>query len=367
MQDEYDALIKQGTWSLVPPPENHNIVGCKWVYKLKTHSDGSIARYKAKLVAKGFHQQQGINFDETFSPIIKPPTVRMILSIAVSLNWPLRQLHVSNAFLHGILKEEVYMSQPQGYIIAQHPDYVCRLHKSIYGLKQAPKAWFERFTGQLLQFGFIAPIVDSLLIHLRIKDYHCLPPPICWWYSSHQQHSHIPWLSHSPSQLHIWAQGLWTLTLLPWHSGDSWFQGFAFIPSKYATVLLQKHNMTTTKPISTPCTPNTRLSLHDSEKLHDPHAYRSLVGALHYLTFTRPGLSFIVHQVCQYMASPTSVHLTTAKRILRYLTSTLHLGLSFRPGPLTLSAFTDADWAGDPNDRRSTSGLLVYLGPNPIT
>ena len=150
MQDEYDALIRQGTWSLVPPPQHHNIVGCKWVYKLKTHSDGSIARYKARLVAKGFHQQQGIDFDETFSPVIKPPTIRMILSLAVSLNWPLKQLDVSNAFLHGILKEEVYMFQPQGYISAQHPDYVCRLHKSIYGLKQAPRAWFERFTGHLI-------------------------------------------------------------------------------------------------------------------------------------------------------------------------------------------------------------------------
>ena len=110
MQDEYDALINQGTWSLVPPPPNHNVVGCKWVYKLKTHSDGSIARYKARLVAKGFHQQQGVDFDETFSPVIKPPTIRMVLSLAVSLHWPLRQLDVSNAFLHGILKEEVYLS-----------------------------------------------------------------------------------------------------------------------------------------------------------------------------------------------------------------------------------------------------------------
>jgi hypothetical protein len=90
MQDEYDALIKQATWSLVPLPPNHNVVGCKWVYKLKTHSDGSIARYKAKLVAKGFHQQQGVDFDETLSSVIKPPTIRMVLSLVVSLHWPLR-------------------------------------------------------------------------------------------------------------------------------------------------------------------------------------------------------------------------------------------------------------------------------------
>jgi hypothetical protein len=116
MDEEFQALHKQGTWSLVSLPPNKNVVGCKWVYKLKTNSDGTIARYKARLVAKGFHQQYGVDFDETFSPVIKPPTVRLILSLAVSLNWPLRQLDVKNAFLHGTLKEEVYMTQPQGYI-----------------------------------------------------------------------------------------------------------------------------------------------------------------------------------------------------------------------------------------------------------
>jgi hypothetical protein len=138
MDEEFQVLQKQGTWSLVPLPATKNVVGCKWVYKLKHNSDGSIARYKARLVAKGFHQQQGIDFDETFSPVIKPPTVRLILSLAVSLQWHLRQLDVKNAFLHSTLKEEVYMTQPQGYIDPTHPNLVCKLHKSIYGLKQAP-------------------------------------------------------------------------------------------------------------------------------------------------------------------------------------------------------------------------------------
>ena len=140
MTEDFQALQKQGTWTLVPLTPTKNIVGCKWVYKLKYNSDGTLARYKARLVAKGFHQQHGVDFDETFSPVVKAPTVRLILSLTVSLNWSLRQLDVKNAFLHGTLKEEVYMTQPQGYIDPQHPSHVCKLLKSIYGLKQAPRA-----------------------------------------------------------------------------------------------------------------------------------------------------------------------------------------------------------------------------------
>ena len=130
---------------------------------MKLHSDGSIAKYKARLVAKGFHQQPGMDFIETFSPVIKPATVRLVLGIAVSLNWSIRQLDVSNAFLHGYLKEEVYMQQPQGYVNPFKPHYVCKLPKSLYGLKQAPRAWFERFTSQLLHLGFMASLADSSL------------------------------------------------------------------------------------------------------------------------------------------------------------------------------------------------------------
>jgi hypothetical protein len=110
-------------------------VGCRWVYKLKRHSDGTIARYKARLVAKGYHQQQGLDYEETFSPVVKPATIRLVLSIAAQQSWPLRQLDVSNAFLHGFFKETVYMEQPPGFIDSALPHHVCKLKKALYGLK----------------------------------------------------------------------------------------------------------------------------------------------------------------------------------------------------------------------------------------
>lgn len=132
---EFDALLANGTWSLCPRPLHHNVVRNKWVYKIKRKQDGSIERFKARLVAKGFDQKSGVDFTETFSPVIKPSTIRVVLALAIHFDWCIRQLDVSNAFLHGFLAEDVYMEQPRGFVDSSLPDYVCRLHKAIYGLK----------------------------------------------------------------------------------------------------------------------------------------------------------------------------------------------------------------------------------------
>ncbi|GKV21142.1 hypothetical protein SLEP1_g31150 [Rubroshorea leprosula] len=155
MKEELEALHNNNTWTLVPSPSPQlNIVGSKWVFKTKLHPDGSIERFKARLVARGFSQVPGLDFDETFSPVLKPTTLRLVIALATTLSWPLKQLDVKNAFLHGKLKEEVYMSQPLGFEDPIHPNHVCKLNKSIYGLKQAPRAWFDTFTIQLFQIGF---------------------------------------------------------------------------------------------------------------------------------------------------------------------------------------------------------------------
>uniref|UniRef100_A0A2N9J182 Integrase catalytic domain-containing protein n=1 Tax=Fagus sylvatica TaxID=28930 RepID=A0A2N9J182_FAGSY len=367
MDEEFSALQRQHTWSLVPPPIGKNIVGCKWVFKLKRNSDGSISRYKARLVAKGFHQQYGIDFEETFSLVVKPLTVRLILALAVTYNWPLRQLDVRNAFLHGVLKEEVYMMQPPGYVASNQPQHVCKLQKSIYGLKQAPRAWFESFTTQLLSLGFQASSADSSLFTYKAGSVIAfLLLYVDEILLTGNNSSFITQLIHALSKV-FELKYMGSLSYFLGLQIQRSTKGLTITQTKYATDLLTKHNMVHCSPCKTPCVPHVRLSAHCGQPIVDVHAYRSLVGALHYLTFTRPDISFAVHQVCQFMNAPSDIHLTAAKRILRYLRGTLDHGLFYTLGPISLSVFSDADWVGDPNDRRSTSGLLVYLGHNPIT
>lgn len=161
MDEEYNALIKNQTWSLVDQPKHKNIVGCKWTYKIKKNADGSISKHKARLVAKGYSQQFGFDFNETFSPVFKPTTIRLMLTLALCNNWKIRQLDVCNAFLNGDLHEEVFMQQPEGYITESNK--VCRLHKAIYGLKQASRSWHEKLKATLLEFGFTPTKSDNLL------------------------------------------------------------------------------------------------------------------------------------------------------------------------------------------------------------
>ena len=130
MEDEHAALMRNGTWSLVPRPPGQNVIGSRWVFKVKHKADGSVDKFKARLVAQGFTQRYGVDYLDTFSPVVKAATVRLVLAIAMSRDWSVRQLDISNAFLHGVLEETAYMRQPPGFEDSQHPDYVCRLHKS---------------------------------------------------------------------------------------------------------------------------------------------------------------------------------------------------------------------------------------------
>ncbi|TYJ96957.1 putative mitochondrial protein [Cucumis melo var. makuwa] len=170
MDEEYSALLKAQTWHLVPPSPSQKVAGKKWVFRLKRNTDGSIRWYKTRLVAKGFHQHLGVDFFETFSPVVKASTIRVILNLAVTNGWQLRQLDFNNAFLNGNLTKTVYIQKPPGYVHPSFPNYVCKLDKAIYGLKQSPRAWNETLSKKLFSWGFENSKSNSSLFILRCRS-----------------------------------------------------------------------------------------------------------------------------------------------------------------------------------------------------
>ena len=168
MDDEYNALIKNKTWDLVPRPPDVNVIRSMWIFRHTEKSDGSFVRHKTRLVGDGAGQQVGIDCGETFSPVVKPTTIRTFLSIAMSKSWQIHQLDVKNALLHGKLKETVYMHQPLGFRDPKNPHHVCHLPKSLYGLKQAPRTWYKRFSDYVSSIGFSQSNCDhSLFIYKK--------------------------------------------------------------------------------------------------------------------------------------------------------------------------------------------------------
>ena len=370
MEVEFQALAKNKTWHLVPRKTGQNVIDCKWVFKIKRKADGSIDRYKARLVAKGFKQRYGIDYEDTFSPVVKIATVRLVLSIAVSRGWCLRQLDVQNAFLHGVLEEEVYMKQPPGFEDTKTPGYICKLDKAIYGLKQAPRAWYSRLSSKLITLGFVPSKSDmSLFIYHRGGTTIYMLIYV----------DDIIVTSSSPEAVTTLLADLKEDFALKDLGKLHYFLGIevkedldsiTLSQAKYAQDLLKRVGMLGCKPCTTPLSASEKLSSYDGVPLSpkDATRYRSIVGALQYLTITRPDLSFAVNRVCQFLHAPTSVHWTAVKRILRYVQHTIGLRMHIQKVLSSfISAFSDADWAGDTDDRRSTGGFAIFYGSNLIS
>jgi hypothetical protein len=368
MNTEFDALLKNHTWQLVPSSPSQNIIGCKWVFRIKRHADGSIERFKARLVAKGFHQQPGIDYGETYSPVIKPTTVRAILSIAISAGWAIRQIDIQNAFLHGHLSEDVFMAQPPGYQHPSYPNHVCKLKKAIYGLKQAPRAWFSRLSSRLLQLGFHGSLSDSSLFIYKSKSFTMF---ILIYVDD------IIITCSNPTEIDELLLLLQSDFAVKNLEKLHYFLGVEVIPNahgaflsqqRYILDLLKRTKMIDAKPVSSPMASTTSLTAHEGESFSDVTLFRSTVGALQYLSLTRPDIAFPVNKLSQFMHKPTVIHWQSAKRLLRYLKQTLHFGLQiYRSSCNTLQAFSDADWAGSRDDRRSTGSFCIFLGNNLIS
>jgi histone deacetylase 1/2 len=329
MEDEHAALLRNGTWTLVPCPPGQNIIGSRWVFKVKHKADGSVDKFKARLVAQGFTQRYSVDDLDTFSPVVKPATIRLVLAIAMPRDWSVRQLDISNAFLHGVLEETAYMRQPPGFEDPQHPDYVCKLHKSIYGQKQSPRAWYSRLSDMLQQLGFSAAATDMSLFvfsHGGITIY------LLVYVDDIVIASSCP--DASASLIQRLSKVFPVKDLGPLHfflgieaSHDP--GGMSLCQHKYAQDLLRRTNMDKCSSVFTPMAVQEKLSVDQGDVLgpDDTFAYRSAVGGLQYLTLTRPDISFAVNKVCQYLSKPTTAHWEAMKRILRYVKGTVSTGL----------------------------------------
>ncbi|CAH9103888.1 unnamed protein product [Cuscuta europaea] len=365
MQDEFSALIKNWMWALVPRPPNTNIIRCLWLFKHKYRSNGALERQKTRLVVNGKSQQMSIDCDETFSLVVKSATIRTVLSMALHHSWLLHQLDVKNAFLHGNLEETVYMHQPPGFRDPNKPHHVCQLLKSIYGLKQAPRAWYHRFSSFLSTVGFRNSVCDpSLFIYHH--DHHTaylllyVDDIILTTSSADLRCSIIKTLATEFSMTDLGPLSYFLGIAVTRHP-----HGIFLNQAKYANEILSRASLSDCNSVATPVDTNSKLSATAGPPVEDPTLYRSLAGALQYLTFTRPNISYAVQQICLFMHDPRVPHLHALKRILRYIKGTLHFGLHLRPSPIdSLISYSDADWGGCPDTRRSTSGYCVYLGDN---
>ncbi|WVZ87097.1 hypothetical protein U9M48_033789 [Paspalum notatum var. saurae] len=357
MTEEYQALIDNNTWRLVPRPPGANVVTGKWIFKHKFHADGSLARHKARWVVRGFSQQHGIDYDETFSPVVKPATIRVVLSIAVSRDRPIHQG-----------QETVSCQQPPGFIDPAAPNHVCLLQKSLYGLKEAPRAWYQRFASYIRRIGFLASASDtSLFVYKKGGDLAYLllyVDDIILTASSSALLQRVTALLHSEfAMTDLGALHHFLGISVTWSS-----DGLFLSQRQYAMDLLQRAGMADCHSTATPVDTRAKLSATDGPSVADPSEYRSLAGALQYLTLTRPDIAYAVQQVCLFMHDPREPHLALIKRILRYVKGTLSTGLHLgKSSPQSLTAYSDADWAGCPDSRRSTSGYCVFLGDNLVS
>jgi histone deacetylase 1/2 len=348
MDKEHNALMRNKTRRLVPPKRGSNIIDCKWVWKIKYKADRSLDKYKGRLVAKGFKQWYGVDYEDTFSPVVKMATIRTILSIAASRGWNLRQLDVENAFLHGVLNEEVYMRQPPGYEDKTRPHFVCKLDKALYGLKQAPRAWCALLSSKLVDLGFKASKADTSLFYYNKGKtiIYVLIYVDDIIVASSSQEATDALLSDLKKDFAL--KDLGDLHYVLGMEVKKVQSGIILTQDKYATDLLRRVNMLSCKPISTPLSTSEKLSAHEGVPLdpNDAKNYRSIVGALQYLTLTRPDISFSVNKVCQFLHAPTDTHWSTVKRILRYIRQNTKIGLKIRKSnSMLVSGFSDSDWA----------------------
>jgi hypothetical protein len=338
------------------------------VYKVKKDERGHIVKHKARLVAKGYVQHPGVDFEEVFAPVATLESVRLIVALAAHHGWEVHHMDVKSAFLNGDLEEVVYVSQPPGFAADGNEHGVYRLHKALYGLRQAPRAWNAKLDASLVSLGFMRSVAehgmyargsgDSLLIvGVYVDDLVITGAKV----------QEIHFFKEEMKNLFSMSD----LGLLRYYLGLEVKQerGHTTLSQgAYASKLLEKAGLVDCNATRTPMEARCQLSKESSEAPVDATLYRSLIGSLRYLVHTRPDISFAVGFLSRFMEAPASDHLAALKHLLRYIAGTLNLGCVYRRGDSEkLTGFSNSDHAGDVDTRKSTSGVLFFLGHSPIS
>lgn len=364
MKTEIDSIHDNQVWELVELPEGRTPIGSRWVFKVKTNGDGSVERCKARLVAQGYSQKEGLDYDETFSPVVRPESVRSIIALASQLGLKLHRMDIATAFLNGGLQEEVFMKQPKGFAAKGQEHLVCRLKKSLYGLKQSPRCWNQTLDARLKVMGFQQSTSDPCIYTSESKSdgifiLAVYVDDILLAGKSEQKIARVK--ADLGSSFQLKDLGLLKYFLgvsVNRHDNKTWIGQPA-----YTRAIVSKFGMEQCKPARTPVSTGTKLlkSVEQSEVI-DVSLYQSVVGSLLYLSgWTRPDISFAVSYVARFCSKPTKEHWIAVKRILRYLKGSSTYGLVYQKIDSPLIEFSDADWAGDVNERKSTSGYLFML------
>ena len=371
MKSEMSSLYRNDTWELVPRPVNKNIVGSRWVFKVKPKPDGTVDRYKARLVAQGFSQVQGLDYSEVFSPVVRYAGFRSLLAFANVNDLEVHQMDVTTAFLHGELDHEIYMEQPEGFVDEANPTYVCKLKKSLYGLKQSARLWNSTLTQHLLSDGYKKSSADEcIFIKTAGKNFVILAVyvddviPV----SNNTQMMEEEKLKLM-KKFEMVDKGPIHYVLGMVINRDRESRTLTISQPEYLRSVLARFNMDNCNPVATPLEVgrNFRRTAEDEEKA-DISLYQQAIGCLTYASLiSRPDIAVATRTMAQYMSNPSRCHWSGVKRILRYIKGTLEHGLVFSStdnssSDNVLVGFSDADWAGDLDTRRSTSGYTFFIG-----
>ena len=363
MDEEMLAMKENQVCIMVDKPKDCKLVSTKWVYTVKTDANGEVQRYKARLVARGFSQEYGINFNETFSPVIRTESLRLLLTIAIRKQLKLRQFDIKTAFLNGELQELVYIKQPTGY--EDGTQRVCNLKRALYGLKQSPRMWNQGLVNFWKEYGFeqcrsdqCVLMMDNMILGMHVDDLVLL-------YETEKQLETFIKAISSKFEVKDLGELNYFLNIKIERKVDC----VVLSQHKFIEETIDQFNIRDAKPLYTPLDGSIKLSNSqcptDQKEINEMKKYpfRELIGKLNYLcTNTRPDIAISVSKLSRFMNNPGMIHWKLAIKVLRYVKTTKDYCLVLKPKDDLISVYSDADWAGEIDDRRSTSGHCIFFG-----